>query len=359
MGVQPPTPQAGTGSPLALTGPLTVGDLLDRAFRLYRARFGLFLLTAAVLLVPIAIISGIFLGGSFGGFMQNMGQFMTEATDPDDIPFSMAFDLFGGLYASVLLLAAVSAAANAIVNLSLTAQAVEALHGGSLPLMTGLRRGVRRFLPYVGMMIVQYAAIAAASLVVLVPLVLVGLALVAAAGALFGGNPFESGGAGGILAAVGMVGLAVCGYGLAIILVLVPSFYLLARWLVAPTALVAEGTGPLDALRRSWHLSQDNVLRMVGYLVLIYILMALFMSVPVMALQWAIMILMPTEALELAMTLPTAVSSIISVFGLPFYVAAIVLLYYDLRIRRESYDLELRLAEMEEQVGLDAGARAP
>ena len=98
---------------------------------------------------------------------------------------------------------------------------------------------------------------------------------------------------------------------------------------------------------------------MVGYLVLIYILMALFMSVPVMALQWAIMILMPTEALELAMTLPTAVSSIISVFGLPFYVAAIVLLYYDLRIRRESYDLELRLAEMEEQVVRDAGGRAP
>lgn len=36
-----------------------------------------------------------------------------------------------------------------------------------------------------------------------------------------------------------------------------------------------------------------------------------------------------------------------------------VLLYYDLRIRNEDYDLALRLAEMEEKVGRNAGERAP
>ena len=39
-----------TQSPLS--GPMTVGDLLDRAFRLYRARFSHFLLTAMLFLVP-------------------------------------------------------------------------------------------------------------------------------------------------------------------------------------------------------------------------------------------------------------------------------------------------------------------
>ena len=34
-----------------LSGPMSVGDLLDRAFRLYRARFGVFLLTATVFLL--------------------------------------------------------------------------------------------------------------------------------------------------------------------------------------------------------------------------------------------------------------------------------------------------------------------
>ncbi len=358
MSVQPPPPQAGTGSPLALTGPLSVGDLLDRAFRLYRARFGLFLLTAAVFLVPISIISGIFLGRFFSNYMQTIQLLMNEPPGPEFDPFATFSDFFGG-FAVAMLLSLLSAAASAIVNLSLTAQAVEALHGGSLPLLAGIGRGLRRFLPYVGMMIVQYAAIAAASIVVLVPLVLAGLALVAAAGALFGGDLFEIDGAGGILAAVGMAGLAICGYVLAIVLIMVPAFYLSARWLIAPTVLVAEKTGPIDALRRSWRLSQGNVLRMVGYLVLIYILMALFMTVPVLALQYAIVLLMPTAALELAMSLPTALSSLISVFGLPFYVGAIVLLYYDLRIRGESYDLELRLAEMEEQVARDAGQDPP
>ncbi len=358
MSIQPPLPQAGTGSPLALTGPLSVGDLLDRAFRLYRARFGLFLLTGAVLLVPIAIISGIFLGQFFSNYMQTFGMLMREPSGPEFDPFATFPDVFGG-FAVAMLLSLLSAAASAIVNLSLTGQAVEALHGGSLPLIAGLRRGLRRFLPYVGMMIVQYAAIVAASIVVLVPLFLLAGIAVAVGGALFGGDQLESGGPGGILAAVGMAGLVICGYALAFVLILIPTLYLSARWLVAPTVLVAEGIGPIDALRRSWHLSQGNVLRMVGYLVLIYILMALFMSVPVGALQWAILMLMPTAALELAMSLPTALTFLISVFGLPFYVAAIVLLYYDLRIRGESYDLELRLADLEERVSRDAERDMP
>ena len=50
-----------------LSGPMSVGDLLDRAFRLYRARFGVFLLTAAIFFFPAGIISAVVLmsGGDF------------------------------------------------------------------------------------------------------------------------------------------------------------------------------------------------------------------------------------------------------------------------------------------------------
>ena len=44
-----------------LSGPMSVGDLLDRAFRLYRARFGVFLLTAAIFLGPVGVISAVVL----------------------------------------------------------------------------------------------------------------------------------------------------------------------------------------------------------------------------------------------------------------------------------------------------------
>ena len=42
--------------------PLSLGDLLDRTFRVYRARFGVLTLTAAVLLVPVGLITGALTG---------------------------------------------------------------------------------------------------------------------------------------------------------------------------------------------------------------------------------------------------------------------------------------------------------
>lgn len=327
MRVQPQPPQPGSDSHLALTAPLTVGDLLDRAFRLYRSRFGLFLLTGAVLLIPIAIVSGFFLERFFANYLQTFEVLMREPPGTEFYPFAYFSVLFGDS-ANMILVSLLIAAAGAIVSLSLTAQAAEALRDGSLPFMAGLRRGVRRFLPYVGMVVVQFAAIAAAAVVVLAPLVLVGIALVA------GGAPFARAGEGGIFATFGIVGLAICGYALAfVLLVLAPITYLSARWLVAPVVLVVEGAGPIDALRRSWRLSQDNVLRMVGFLVLLYILETILMS-PVVALQFATVMLMPPSAANaLMLSLPTISSSLISVIVLPFFVAAVVLLYYDLRIR--------------------------
>lgn len=342
-------PEPGAQSTFPLTGPLSVGDLLDRAFRLYRARFGLFLLTAAVFTVPVAILSGLFMGSFFGNYMRAIELLMREPPGPDFNPFPFLFDLFGGFYGGMLLLTLLSAAAAAIVNLSLTAQSIEALHGGSLSLTAGIRRGLRRFWPYIGMMIVQWAAIFVATVAVMAPLLLAVIALVAG-GVLFGENLWDTGEATGIISAVGIVGLLLCGYILFLFLALIPLVYLSARWLVAPAALIAEGTGPISSLRRSWRLSRGNVLRMVGYVILLYLLLAVVLYLPAAALQWIVMILLPSGAFELMTGLSTAFSSFFSIIGAPFYIGAVTLLYYDLRIRGESYDLELRIVDMEKRV---------
>src|SRR4051812_48180789 len=58
-----------TGGPIAITGPLSIADLLDRAFRALRARFGILILSAAVVLIPLglvtALLSGRFMTGYF------------------------------------------------------------------------------------------------------------------------------------------------------------------------------------------------------------------------------------------------------------------------------------------------------
>ena len=99
-------------SPLPLTGPLTVGALLDRAFRLYRSRFGLFLLTGAVLIAPIAIVSGIFLARFFANYMQTLDMLMREPP-PEFGPFAF-FSALSGDFAGVTLIGLFLAAAGAI-----------------------------------------------------------------------------------------------------------------------------------------------------------------------------------------------------------------------------------------------------
>jgi hypothetical protein len=157
-----------------------------------------------------------------------------------------------------------------------------------------------------------------------------------------------------VISVIGRSALIFCGYALLFILVLAPITYLSARWLVTPAVLIAEGSGPLASLRRSWRLSRGHIRRAMGYVVLLYVIMTLVISFPAALLQQIIFLLRPSGALGLAIGISTVISSLLSIIGTPFYIGAVVLLYYDLRIRGESYDLEMRIAGLEAQAAQDA-----
>ena len=310
-----------------LSGPMTVGDLLDRAFRLYRARFGVFLLTAAIFLAPAG-----FLAVLFG----------VEST--------------AGILASFL-----EMAATALVSLAFTAQGIEALHSRPVTIGVGIRRGLSRFWPYLGMGIVQAAAYIAAFLVGAIPFT-IGMAVL---GSLFGVGPgntldwIRSDGAFDIGPAAGTIGLIICGIGPLFVLFFAPFFYLFVRWYVSLAVLIAERTGPIESLRRSWHLSQGNVWRVLGYVLLLELLVNVLPLAIGQALEWIVEFVAPAGASGMLLRLAAAFPSLYLIISTPFRFGAGVLLYYDLRIRNEDYDLELRLDEIEEQVGRNAGERAP
>ena len=310
-----------------LSGPLTVGDLLDRAFNLYRARFGIFLLTAALFWAPHVVI------------------FLLFGNEPFFISFSTLW----------------SYSAGAIGTLALTVLSIEALHGRPLTTWAGVRRGLHRFWPYVGMTIVMLAAITAATSVAAIPFVIGLIAL----GLLFGDAPFN---VIGWITGVGaidtstlpdMIGLIICGIVPLLILLLAPAVYLFARWFAALPALLVEETGPIESLRRSWHLGAGNVRRIVGYVLLIVLLVVILPLVIEMALEWIIEVVLPGGASELLLRYPGLFLQLLIVIAVPFFNAAAVLLYYDLRIRNEGYDLELRVAELEAQTARPAGQDAP
>ena len=219
-------------------------------------------------MVPLAIVSGLLMWRFFGNYVQAIELLMNEPPGPDFNLFPFLFDSFGGFYGGLLLLSLLGVAAQAIVILSLTVQCIEALHGGSMTLAAGIRRGLRRFWSYVGMVIVQWAAIFAATVAVIIPFG-GGLLALVIGGRLLGSNFWNTGEAPSIISLIGIGVVFICGYIFILIVSLVPVVYLSARWLVAPAALIAERTGPLDSLRRSWRLSRGNVVRTVGYVIIL------------------------------------------------------------------------------------------
>ena len=269
----------------------SVGDLLGYAFRLYRARFGVFVLTAAVFYIPWTVISVLFTGAF--------------TTGPLSGPYGQpSLDILQSL------------TVGAFVTLALTVQSIEALHSRSLTVGEGIRRGLSRFWPYV---VIVTVTTGPSFVLAYVP-------------PSFGITPRLS--------------FFVCMSPL----ILIPLLYLSLRWFVATAALIAEERGPLDSLRRSWRLSRGNVLRIFGFFILLSIIAGLVNILLAYLLEQIVPALLPTSAPGLGEGIFAAVSSLLYIISAPFYASTTVLLYYDLRVRGESYDLELRIAEMEEQV---------
>jgi membrane-anchored glycerophosphoryl diester phosphodiesterase (GDPDase) len=329
-----------------ISGPLSLGDLLDRAFRLYRARFGIFLLTAAIFLIPFSLISGLLTGQFLTGYMDALAA-MTTA--PNNLPSTAAGEIFGivgGLFGVMFILGIVGLLINAIVALALTTQSIAALHEEELTVGEGVRRGLRRFWAYIGMSIAQFILIFLATLAVLIPLFILIFAVIFAGAAIGSTNFLDD----NIIGIVAFVLVLMCGYLVALIFAIAPGTYLSARWIVAAPSLLAEGVGPIDALRRSWQLTKKQVWRAVGYLILLYLITFVVISLPVGLLQQVLILALPTSGLGLATAVSTAISSIFTVVWTPFYTSAVVLLYYDLRVRAEGYDLDLRVQQLESQV---------
>ena len=285
---------------------LTVGKLLGLAIGLYRAHSSIFLRTAALFYVPLAALSLFFVENN----------------------------------ASNLLFAMVVWPVEALVNLSLIAHCVDALHGRPLAVRNAVGRGLRRLPAYIGMILATMAVFGGVALVSTTPS-WVGFLnadipfdeIRHAFFDLFGGGDVE-----GINNLLGDALWGSFGFCLSSVLMLTVFFYLSARWLVAEVALMTEATGPLESLRRGWNLSRDFVLRTAGYLILIYIATALVGGLFSALVDFVLLPLVPAVDQSWKTGVSNAVSDLSSIITTPFYAVAVVLYYFDLRARKEKYE---------------------
>ena len=130
------------------------------------------------------------------------------------------------------------------------------------------------------------------------------------------------------------------------------AVWLNIKWIMAPAALMLEGVGPIAALRRSWTLTTGNWWRTFGILVLTSIIVSIITQVvaaPVsfLAFGFGSFTSAPASAeAALLESLPVllivqAVTAVFTAIGFAFQAGVTALLYVDLRIRREGFDIVL------------------
>jgi hypothetical protein len=126
---------------------------------------------------------------------------------------------------------------------------------------------------------------------------------------------------------------------LAITCILLPlSLWILVRWAVAVPLLLAEGIGPIDALSRSWHLTRGSWWRTFGILVVAYLIQSVGSTI--LALFGVpIAILVPFVPPIVRGIIIAAISALGTAVVTPIYQLCFVLIYFDLRVRREHLDL--------------------
>ena len=126
---------------------------------------------------------------------------------------------------------------------------------------------------------------------------------------------------------------------------IVPGLIIASGMLLAVPALMLEGLpSGTRALSRSWELTRG--LRAKGF---ITVCVAVFLlAVPTMAIGFlAAMFSGPSEPGETPLALAAA-AVVLSTIISPYVYVVITVLYYDARVRKEAFDLEMLAAEMQQ-----------
>lgn len=300
--------------------PLGVGEMVDAAIRLFRTNFLTLIKISSVVLVPIAVIQ--LIGTVMVGPL-DMASLVV--VDPDMTP-AEALEPLIPLYAVLGVTGLLSFLGSILVQgASITALA-QVYQGEEPDWRSSLRVGGRRFLPLTISTILF-------SLGTAMPLLIAGALIVL------------------LVIAIGPVGL-LPGFAVGVG-GLVATVILFTRWTVSPAALVTEQLGPVAALGRSFQLVRGRFWPVLGAIVLAYILY--FVVNQIISVVTTVVTLAGAMGSEQVSFIPSVVgSALVSIIATPFLAAMVTIIYFDLRVRKEGYDLELMAADLERMGGHDA-----
>jgi hypothetical protein len=271
--------------------PRRVGEILDAAIKLYLGNARVLMGSAATVVVPLQLIVGLILASTYN--------------DSHDISTGALTNLGQTVTPAEAQARLGASAINEVVTLIgsafVLAACVKALSDAYLGQPTSVREslrfGVRRLLPLIALQI-----------------------------------------------------LYVIGQVIGFVLLIIPGIWLYAAWSVHVPALVIEGAGPFRALGRSRRLVKGRWWPTAGALLVASVMVGVIGAV-IGAGLGTLTIANGNASVALTVVVTVLIGIVSGVLLQPFSAAVVTVLYYDLRIRHEGYDLEL----LADQLGLASG----
>lgn len=305
--------------------PLRLGEILDGAFQAARKNAKAMFGSAVLFQLGVALLMGLGILGFFKSGFDLNALAQNEVSEETAATFGLsllgAVGLFGLLTAaSVMVLqgALVIPVSRAILN-----------QKTGLAQMWSMAR--KRVWPLIGLCLLYLAAMVAALVVAVLMIVLLVSWLGPAGGAALS-----------VLLFLGLIGLYI---------------WIATKLAIAPAALVLERIGVFTAIGRSWQLTRANWWRTFGIIALTSMIVGIISSVITTPVGFVITLIAgtamsnptPEQALALAVVsavISTLISSLFTAVAYAFQSGVVALIYIDLRMRREGFDVVL-MKEME------------
>jgi uncharacterized membrane protein len=138
--------------------------------------------------------------------------------------------------------------------------------------------------------------------------------------------------------------------GLGFLLIVFPGVILAVGLAVAiPAVVIESGQSASGALSRSWELTRGSRWRIFGLGITLFVLL----YIPVVAIGGVMAMLIPSGATagfgatSTATIVALAIGGVVQLFIYPLFYCVLTVTYYDLRVRKEGFDLELLASSLQ------------
>lgn len=266
--------------------PLSLGEILDAGFKVYRSHFKTLCLCVLVVVVPVTIL-GTLIQASTSENAFNPSAQTASSADGAAIAGLVVSGLLQGLLALLATAACVRAVAAAYLGHKVTWQ-------------ESLRFAFRKLLPLIALAILT-----------------------------------------GLLTALGLIAL------------LIGAVFVFVRLAVGTPVMLVEDAGVTDSMSRSWNLVKGNWWRCFG----VYLIISILAGILAALIQGLLIapIFANSDSELLGASLTTLGGIISATITVPLQAAVLTILYFDLRVRKEGFDLAL----LSEGVGGPARPTSP